>query len=326
VGILLVRERHREFCHPCIRADLILPELETINLSLQNRLDIAERKIQVHETALRNITQERDSAVSQLGIAYLNSQDLKKENETLRQANAELKSQLAQLSYSLQNLRSREVDIRQIPDQTQSDVDATVGSEDGDDAQRCHNKRIIEPSQRVRDRSMKAGNRLPDSGISVQTNKKTLRTEDQPDDALFSLDLRQPNRSTMSKSAKSESSMKPDHPPGKKQPNTSRQRAKRVMVEDIDMSEPVEINADGVTQDGQIETSTDRDLTLLSLIDVSVMNEFYFQGHQLIVKYRAVKSPNSARRSKQRELPESSGKPCWRKTWLRLSRPVSLAW
>ena len=49
------------------------------------------------ETILKNITQERDSAVSQLGIAYFTIEQLKAENETLKEENSNLKARLSQL-------------------------------------------------------------------------------------------------------------------------------------------------------------------------------------------------------------------------------------
>ena len=48
------------------------------------------------ETILKNITQERDSAVSQLGIAYFTIEQLKVENEALKDENKNLKTRLGQ--------------------------------------------------------------------------------------------------------------------------------------------------------------------------------------------------------------------------------------
>ena len=59
-------------------------------------MDTATRKGTTAETILRDITQERDSAVSQLGVAYVTIEQLKVENENLSQENADLKAQLNQ--------------------------------------------------------------------------------------------------------------------------------------------------------------------------------------------------------------------------------------
>ena len=47
-------------------------------------MDASNRKFNTAETILRNITQERDSAVSQLSLAYITIEQLKAENEDLR--------------------------------------------------------------------------------------------------------------------------------------------------------------------------------------------------------------------------------------------------
>ena len=66
--------------------------------ALQGQLDNSNRKTSTTETILRNITQERDSAISQLGVAYFTIEQLKVEVEGLRGENDELKTRLAQLS------------------------------------------------------------------------------------------------------------------------------------------------------------------------------------------------------------------------------------
>ena len=55
------------------------------------------------ETILKTITQERDSAVSQLGIAYFTIEQLKAENETLKDENNDLKTRLSQLTNGDEN-------------------------------------------------------------------------------------------------------------------------------------------------------------------------------------------------------------------------------
>lgn len=52
--------------------------------ALQKQLDAAGRRSTTAETILQNITQERDSAVSQLSIAYVTIEQLKAENEDLK--------------------------------------------------------------------------------------------------------------------------------------------------------------------------------------------------------------------------------------------------
>ena len=66
--------------------------------ALQSQLDNSNRRTSTAETILRNITQERDSAVSQLGVAYFAIEQLKVENEALKSENHQLKTLLGQLS------------------------------------------------------------------------------------------------------------------------------------------------------------------------------------------------------------------------------------
>ena len=66
-------------------------------------MDNSNRKISTIETILKNITQERDSAVSQLGIAYFTIEQLKVENEGLKTENDKLKNRLDQLGTDHEN-------------------------------------------------------------------------------------------------------------------------------------------------------------------------------------------------------------------------------
>lgn len=51
--------------------------------NLQTQLDATSRKSKTAETLLQNMTEERDSAVSQLSVAYVTIEELKAENESL---------------------------------------------------------------------------------------------------------------------------------------------------------------------------------------------------------------------------------------------------
>ncbi|SLM33793.1 PPC89 centrosome localisation domain [Lasallia pustulata] len=72
--------------------------LEAAMRGLQDRADAADRKVSVAEITVRNITQDRDSAISQLGVAYYTTEALKKENAALKEENDELKSQIFRLT------------------------------------------------------------------------------------------------------------------------------------------------------------------------------------------------------------------------------------
>ncbi|PNS21738.1 hypothetical protein CAC42_1592 [Sphaceloma murrayae] len=50
----------------------------------EQRLDRAERKVSVSDIAVKRITQERDSLITQLGVAFYSNEELKEENMQLR--------------------------------------------------------------------------------------------------------------------------------------------------------------------------------------------------------------------------------------------------
>ena len=66
--------------------------------ALEAQVDATTRKAATAETILKNITQERDSAVSQLGVAYFTIEQLKGDNEALREENNDLKTRIGQLT------------------------------------------------------------------------------------------------------------------------------------------------------------------------------------------------------------------------------------
>ena len=77
-------ENNRKFSHPYNRLLLMFLGLRSSVRDLQASLDAAVRRSNTTETILRNITQERDSAVSQLSVAYVTIEQLKAEVEDLQ--------------------------------------------------------------------------------------------------------------------------------------------------------------------------------------------------------------------------------------------------
>lgn len=94
---------------------------------LHDRLAKADRKIAVSDIAVKHVTKERDGLVTQLGVAYYNSEELKAENEQLRsdndtalQANGKLQAETETLRQDNQNLCAKMARIKaQIEDETQ---------------------------------------------------------------------------------------------------------------------------------------------------------------------------------------------------------------
>lgn len=72
--------------------------MESSTRALQQQTDALRRKNATTETILKNITQERDSAVSQLVVAYGTVEQLKCENQTLKEENSELKARIDHVS------------------------------------------------------------------------------------------------------------------------------------------------------------------------------------------------------------------------------------
>ncbi|KAJ5791660.1 uncharacterized protein N7518_008671 [Penicillium psychrosexuale] len=228
-------------------------KLDAANLALQNQLDIADRKAQVQESAIKRLNHDRESAISQLGAAYLETRELKAENDELRQENADLKSQISRL----RGRKAREQDT------VESDASSAV-SEDVDDSQ-LYTERSGDASRSTRDitsksnRSTTRTRRQDDSRskVSTQVDREFSRLEkERADEALFSIEVPQSRRTSTSKPSKYVSRSS-ESKSSRKQPNTSKQRVKRVVVEDVTGPEVSE----------QTRASSETDVTLLSVID-----------------------------------------------------------
>ncbi|KAL6231107.1 hypothetical protein BDW75DRAFT_221072 [Aspergillus navahoensis] len=239
-------------------------KLESTNLVLQNKVDLLERKSDIQEAALKKLSKERDMAVSQLGMAYLESQDLKSENEALREEITELKTRFAQL---LTGSKTRE-DTVQSEQNTASDASA-----EGDDSQldtrRSTTKDATVKSTRSKSKSRKEDTR---TRVSSQVDREISRLErERADEELFSIEL---PRARESSTLKKQKATRPRSTSAqtKKQSNTGR-RVKRVVVEEVELTGPVDSTAEatGHTRDTTGHTrkssATDQDLTLLSFID-----------------------------------------------------------
>lgn len=239
-------------------------ELEASNLALQNQLDIVERKAQMNEAALKKLNRERDMAVSQLGIAYLESRDLKSENESLRQENAELKAQLAKFVSKTREDTGRS--------QATSATEASVESGQVDTQRSEDMSRATKDLTSKSTRSKRTGG-VEDSRtkISKQVDKEISRLEkERAEEALFSIDLPR-TRASSSRAERSQTQRQTGNPKAKKQPNTGKQRVKRVIVEEVDVTEPLDSATEDVTGHTKKSSATEQDLTLLSLVDVSLL-------------------------------------------------------
>ncbi|KAJ5187528.1 hypothetical protein N7449_010522 [Penicillium cf. viridicatum] len=258
-------------------------KLDAANLALQNQLDIADRKAQVQESAIKRLNHDRESAISQLGAAYLETRELKAENEELRQENAELKSQLSRTL----GRKAREQDT------LESEASSAV-SDDVDDSQ-SYTERSGDVSRSTRDitsksnRSTTRTKRQDDSRskVSTQVDKEISRLEKQrADEALFSIEMPSSRRTSTSKPSKSAVSRSADSKSSRKQPNTSKQRVKRVVVEDVTGPEVSE----------QTKASSETDVTLLSVIDEHEISRLRktLEEERMIRKQRRSSAPKDS--------------------------------
>ena len=88
-----------------------LTGLESSLRALQDQAELTNRTLAVSATKIKNLTNERDAAVSQLSIAYLTTEHLKSENENLVEENRSLRAQIVQLTAQRQDRRVDETKI-----------------------------------------------------------------------------------------------------------------------------------------------------------------------------------------------------------------------
>ncbi|KAH7032377.1 hypothetical protein B0J12DRAFT_582744 [Macrophomina phaseolina] len=75
--------------------------------SLRSRLERAERKNSVNEIATKRVTEERDNAVTQLGVAFFNAEEIKTERDELLVENDNLRQEVEVLRAENDELHDR---------------------------------------------------------------------------------------------------------------------------------------------------------------------------------------------------------------------------
>lgn len=231
-------------------------------MALQNKVDLLERKTDIQEAALKKLNKERDMAVSQLGVAYLESQDLKSENEALQQELTELKARFAQFFPA--GSRKQE-NTAQSEQSTASDASA-------EDSQLSTRQSTTKDATAKSTRSKSKSGRKEDSKsrVSNQVDREISRLErERADDALFSIELPRVRESSGSKKQKS-TRPRATSSQSRRQ-SSSGKRVKRVVVEEVEVTDPVDTTAEA-TGHTRKSSATEQDITLLSFIDVSVVN------------------------------------------------------
>lgn len=80
--------------------------------SLQDRLDRSERKVSVTEISVHRVTKERNDVVTQLGVAYFNNEELKTENEELKENVGRLQAEQSKLQVAIKLLKRENEHLR----------------------------------------------------------------------------------------------------------------------------------------------------------------------------------------------------------------------
>lgn len=220
----------------------------------------------MQEAALKKLTRERDVAISQLGVAYLDSQQLKEENQALKREIAELKS--GAMRGGAANRKNKDEDTRRT-----EQTDAT--EEDSLDDSEVLTRRTADTSRSTKDltsRSARSRSKpqqeKSSAKISSQVDDELYRLDkERAEEALFSLDLSRPRRPSALPETSSDSQPRPSTGKADKKPNTGKQRKKRVIVEEVDVSEPVDVTTDDATGHSRKSAQTEEDVTMLSFMD-----------------------------------------------------------
>ena len=71
--------------------------MESTIKTLQEKLEVSTKKVTTSEITIKNLSSERDSAISQLGVAFVNMEQLKVEKEQLQGENEALKAEIVVL-------------------------------------------------------------------------------------------------------------------------------------------------------------------------------------------------------------------------------------
>jgi hypothetical protein len=229
-----------------------------VTFALQNRLDISERKIQVHEQSLKSLAQERDSAISQLGIAYLNTRELKTEVEILKAENTKLRAKLSEyvpISRYLFGPNQPEEDSTMDAYQENAPTDANGRTATA--TQNTNSEHV--PTEPPREDTQ--------TRISTQIDREMAKLDKQRQyEELFCLDDSLPTHHVENNRA----AVKAASTATRKEPNTGKQRVKKVTVEDVDTTDHTDMNYDKRTDTShRAATTTSQDVTFLSLMDVS---------------------------------------------------------
>ena len=204
-------------------------------------------------------------ALSQLGVAYVEVRDLKNQIESLRQENEELKSQLARIS--VQNTGSTGTDETTSEVSTTDGVDVTRGRDDS-----TKDARELTSAKTVQSASKSKKQEETQTRLSNQVDRVVAKLlKDRAEELLFTIDPTKTRHLSGGTIEKADSPAKNETDDVKKQPNTGKQRVKKVIVEEVD-----DTNQDVTDISKRSSGEGQGDETILTLIDVSIAFFFFF--------------------------------------------------
>ncbi|KAI1932219.1 hypothetical protein LOZ65_000805 [Ophidiomyces ophidiicola] len=230
--------------------------LESANMVLQNRLEIANHKIGGHDLNLQRAKKERDVVMNKLGVAYLSCQELRSDNEALRRDNEELQGQLSLLT-SMPPVDCQEDSIPSVKSKSQNSRRRTTSaSRSGSELKDKVGLLDIEQEQGVLNQNIsKNSERRAKVLDETHTNQIKIRhAEKQQYEELFSLDLPSARKSKTQEKVMAAQRLS----------NTSKQRVGKPTVDNCDELSDSEMQ---LSKRLRAEPTQTRDLTFLSFID-----------------------------------------------------------
>ncbi|KAI4731319.1 hypothetical protein E4T49_00843 [Aureobasidium sp. EXF-10728] len=246
--------------------------LQSTIKTLQDRLDRGERKISVNDIAVKRLTQERDDLVTQLGVAYYNSEEFKNENMQLRDLNEHLEADVEALQAENGRLRVRLAQIKaQFNDETQqwssreSDLKARIHRREA--AVRDMQQDMTIQSAPAQDQTSKSSKSrsAPDNQQTSSKRRSSGRLgQDTKHNILDSIE----NEIRRSRSAAAQANIRSR---SRSKSNTRQNASKSqrsVDVSDVDSTTNLDFSRpikDGITQNDDDDDS--RDITYLSFLD-----------------------------------------------------------
>lgn len=215
---------------------------------------------------MKALTDEKESVMSQLGVTYLNFQGLKRENETLKEQNEELRRQLSAIidrsytgNYEKTQNGKQKSKVPDVTTSTANEGDSTAGTRSRSRSRLNERRRS---TRQVEDtHSSDRRKSLPEAELAKLQKSKDL-------EALFSIDCSSLRPSRKADGSGSNKTKKDQYKLENKRPNISKQRSRRSVVGGAEDGQTSDVGGRTHTKGPQ---ETTKDFTYLTFIDVRLM-------------------------------------------------------